>query len=313
MNRTHLAIGYFINSVCMIVAISCLAAASFAEEMNRPVDLVSDIIITNFPDALHIQLNDGRMFRLAYVVAPDPQAAEYQEAKSLVPKVFQAWKLSKAGIRIVGKNPAGEILIEPWVYAPEMVTCGNATVEDRKQMAIPRWRNQTWLLVSSGLFWLEKGIKHETQLTTQRFAMVQGTGIWKHPEYVRRLCDLKFLESELKKPTDPWGPTVRDERLFAARMLLRANREIYVGKLMAVVTDPQENDVFVRTRVAQLLDESGYKQGTKYLMNALRNSDGTGLDQYQLNSVVREYQGFWRAYGSSPGDRVSLLKYYDEH
>src|ERR1051325_7907358 len=105
MNRTRLAVGCFIKSASMIVAISCFVGNSFAEEMNRPDDLLSDIIITNFPDALHIQLNDGRMFLLAAVVAPDPQAAAYQEAKSLVPKVFQAWKLSKAGIRIVGKNP----------------------------------------------------------------------------------------------------------------------------------------------------------------------------------------------------------------
>ena len=75
-------------------------------------------------------------------------------------------------------------------------------------------------------------------------------------------------------------------------MLMRADSATYAPSLLAVVRDPAEQDVHARIKLAQVLDLAGFKEGTEYLMEAVRQrGKGMGLE-IGVATIVAEYPAF---------------------
>lgn len=286
--------------------------AKASETVNAPDILIDQPGLLTFPDPMHIKLPDGRTFRLAHVIAPAPNTPDYKEAMELVWMPLKFGGNQKRGLRTIGTNAQGETLVEMWGFQPSLGGCGNMTWSERRAARIPHWKHLTWQLLSSGYYRLEPGVQDKELIAWENVAKREAQGVWANPQTLQQVFDLDELKQTLEGSSSYGTPAVREKRLEAADVLLRADAKTYVPVLLGVVRNPQEKDVFVRIRVAQLLDKAGQKEGTAYLMNALRTGGrGSGLDEYALNSVVLEYQTYWNVHTFSHDDHAAILKHYD--
>lgn len=260
-----------------------------SETTNAPDLLIDNIASVQYPDPLHLRLPDGRLFRFSQIVCPDAGTPEYAQALELVPQALAFHGNLKKGLRVLGTDTAGARLAEPWGFQLEIAMCGNLTSAEARSLRVPHWKNLTVWLVSSGLFWLEAGVTDPGLLAAQSAARKQGLGIWANPLYLRRLVNLAECEALLNRPTQPWGPELRDRRLESAELLLRTDPEAYVPRLLGVIKDPKEMDIFVRVGIAERLDTAGHKEGTEFLMEAVRQG---GLTESEINFIKLEYPRF---------------------
>jgi hypothetical protein len=288
------------------------ARAKAAERVNAPDILIADPTSLRFPDPLHITLPDGRTFRVAHVVAPDPGSQLHGKSVETLwrPLMFGGNRLR--GLKTVGTSPDGETLAEMWGFQPSLGGCGSTTWSERRAARIPHWKDLTWQLLASGYYRLEPGVTDRELLSWERAARREALGVWNDPAVLRQAFDLEQLERTVAHEASYGGPTARERRVEAAELLLRAAPQPCAPTLLSVVKNPREKDVFVRIRLAQLLEKSGRVEGTAYLVNGLRSNEPTGLDEYQLNSVVSEYQSFWQLPYFLPSDRATLVAHFDQ-
>lgn len=286
------------------------ARASRARQFNAPDILIQDVAVIEYPDAEHISLN-GTQYRLAHVVAPDRESPLYSEAVAVLQRPLSWGGNVMRGLRSVGKNSSGETLVELWALQPSLGGCGNMTWSERRDSRIPRWQNLTWQLLSPGLYRLDNNATNPEWIKWQDAARREGQGVWGDAGSLTKIVDVAALERTLTATRSDGHPGNRERRLEAAQVLMRVDSQLYTPKLLAIIQNPQENDVFIRIRLAQLLDKSGVKDGTRYLMGAIKaGGRGASLDQYQLNSVVLEYQSFWNVHSFSHGDHPAMLEFY---
>lgn len=288
------------------------ARARAAEKFNAPDVLIADPLAVRYPDPLHVALPDGRTFRLAHVIGPELGSPERAKAMQVLwqPLTFGGNRMR--GLRVVGTNAAGETMVELWGLQPSFGGCGNTTWSERRAARIPRWRNLTWQLVASGFYRLESNVEDRELIQWQDAARREGQGVWSDPTVLRQVFDLEQLDRTVRGPPSYGEPKARDRRLEAAELLLRADAATYAPRLLSRVKNPAEKDVFVRIRLAQLLDNGGHKESTQYLMDALRGRVASGLGEYELNSVVSEYQTYWNVQPYFPiNDHAAMVKYYD--
>jgi len=179
----------------------------------------------------------------------------------------------------------------------------------RRRAKIPHWEPLTWQLVTLGDFALEGGVSDREAVGFERAAREEGKGVWSNPTYLKRFADLDHYESVLGSAKE--RHTLWDHQK-AATVLIRADSGKYVPRLLAIVEDAARNDSHFRSQLAIALDKAGHGEGTAYLMDALRGTVNSGLDEYGLNSVVDNYITYWNIAGRVPfGDEMSVVAYYD--
>jgi hypothetical protein len=257
-----------------------------AEKADAPDLRIDDVHSLRYPDPLHVQLPDGRVFRWAHVVGPDAGTPEYAPALELARGLLSFNHNRKAGLRTKG------VSAEPWGLQLRLARCGNLTSDERRRLSIPRWRNLSGMLLSSGLFWLEPGVTDLELLQIQSAARKEGVGVWANPVYLRRLVDLADCEARVQDRTLARAPGLREQRLEAALLLLRTDPQASLPRLLSVVKDPQD-DVYARIGMAQLLDRAGYKEGTEFLMEAVRLRRDVATEA-EINTIHSEYARFRR-------------------
>jgi hypothetical protein len=277
---------------------------------NAPPVLVprTDLQFTTFPDATHVRLRDGRVFRLAYVLAPDQGTPEYAKAVSRVKMVFGSSANLEFGLKPIGLSADGETLVELWGFHRLLGGCGNLSWSERRRAKIPHWQPLTWQLVTLGDFALERGVPDREAVGFERVAREEGNGLWSNPTYLRRFADLDYYASVLgaaKQKHTLW------EHRKAAMILVRADPATYAPPLLAIVTDASRDDPIFRSQLAIGMDQAGYGNGTAYLMDALRGTVDAGLDQYDLRSIAMDYAQYWHVAGAQSGDGLSVVAHYD--
>ncbi|HEV2296609.1 MAG TPA: hypothetical protein VGR35_22385 [Tepidisphaeraceae bacterium] len=280
-----------------------------AAQTDTPPILISDadLEFVAYPDAVHIVLRDGRVFRLAHVLAPDPGTPEHERARQRLQQAMQWGANRQRGLKPVGTS-GGEVLVELWSFSTPMGGCGNMTWSERRRAKIPHWKPMTWQLVSAGDFALAPGVMDAEAVGFDRYARENGEGLWSDPRYLRTFADLAHYESVLTTAKEKH--TIWQHRT-AARILLRTDPEKYASKLLALVKD-RSKDVHFRNFLALALDEEGLTEATDYLMDVLRGRVDAGLDEHALNSVVGNYITYWELAGQvDDGDEAGMVAYYD--
>jgi hypothetical protein len=280
-------------------------------QRNSPPILISpaNLPLMGFADATRIGLRDGRVFRLAHVVAPDGGTPEHARAAEHVQTVLASGANRQVGLKPIGTSPDGETLVELWGFHSLLGGCGNMSWTERRRAKIPHWKSLTWQLVGGGHFALEPGVPDAEAVGFERVAREKGEGIWSKRRYLQRFANLSAYEAVLGSAKEKH--TLWDHRT-AAMILLRADPEKYVPQLLAIVKDASRDDSHFRSMLAIALDESGHAEGTAYLMDALRGAVHAGLDEHGLNGVVGNYISYWNVGGRVPdGDDVSMVAYYD--
>ena len=284
--------------VLLVVPLMDWRRTVVAARTDAPDVLIEHPGLLVFPDPLHVTLPDGRTFRLAHLVAPDPSSPLYPTA------IDNAWSAIgfggnvKRGLRIVGTNAAGETLVEMWGLQPSLGGCGNRTWAEERAGRIPRWQRLTDRLVDNGTHYLEPGVTDPALRGAEGYARHAGNGVWRDPAVIRQRCDLEALErfavhGVRPDPEDPWLRTRED----AADLLLRADPVKYKPVLLDIVTGTWEQRLDARVRIALALHKGGHMDGTEFLMNAVRQgryhggdgSIGSGF----TNPIVQGYGIFW--------------------
>jgi hypothetical protein len=251
-----------------------------AERVNAPDLLLEDGATVQYPDPLHLRLPDGRVFRFAHVIGPDPGTPEYEkalEAASL--PLTPRWSL-KRGLKIVGRTPEGETLVEPWGFQLDLARCGNRSASEERSLRIPHWTDLTRQLINSDYYWLTPGLTDPALLAVERAARNGGRGIWADPKYLRRLVDLAEADAILQRPA-----AERDLRLESAALLLRADPAAARLRLLARIRDSKERDLHFRIGLAQLLEKSGDREGTEFLRRSL-----SGIEAYALHEAENAFR-----------------------
>jgi hypothetical protein len=306
-----LAAALAIVAVPAFVAIHDSARIRAAASRNAPDVIVDQPASLQFPDPVHVTLPDGRTFRLAHVIGPEPGTPEYARATWVIGNATRFGGNRKQGFRTVGVTPDGETLVELWGLQPSLGGCGNMSWSERRRARVPRWTNLSWQLLSSGCYRLRPGVGDKELVAWEAAARRDALGVWGDPRTIRRVYNLPELERRLQDLPSEGEPTLRDQRVEAADMLLRADPQTYAPLLLAVVSNPREPDVFVRVRVAQLMDKAGHPEGTAFLMEALRGSVPGGFGEYGEQTVAGEYQTYWNVQPYSSRPRDSVLTHYD--
>ncbi len=299
-------------SIPFVIARVDASRAAEAAKINRPDIIVEDLSLAHFVDAKHLKLPDGRTFRLAHVIAPDPGTPEHVEAmEALGHQIKYPYGAVLYGLKSVGTAPDGQTLVELWGLQPGMSWCGNSTWSERRAIAIPRWRPRMHYLLWSGAYVLDPAVTDPVWTRSQDSARREGHGRWARPEFLRQMLDLDQLLHAAEQSESDGRPDVRDQRLEAADLLLRADEAKYAPVLLAIVKNANEADVFARIRIAQCLEKAGIGDGTAYFMHALQHGGAeAGLDRYSLNSVANEYWSFWRVQGAPWRSHAVVLKHY---
>jgi hypothetical protein len=278
---------------------------------NTPPVLISeaDLDFVTYPDATRIVLPDGRAFRLAHVLAPDPGTTEHERARLRLDHVLRSAFHRQRGLQPIGMVD-GEVLVELWGFTTPMGGCGSMTWSERRRAKIPHWKPLTWQLVTLGDFALAPGVPDAEAVGFDRYARENGNGLWSDSRYLRRFADVAYYESVLTTAKE--RHTISQHRT-AATILLRMDRDGYAPRLLAMVKD-RSKDVYFRTHVAMALDEAGFHEATDYLMDALRGAVDAGLDEHSLNSVVGDYVTYWNLAGRvDRGDEVGMVAHYDSN
>ena len=268
-----------------------------------------DLPFIGYPDATHIRLRDGRTFRLAYLEPPDPGTPEYAAAITVVEQTLSSGSNLRVGLQPVGTSPDGETIVELRGFHRSLGGCGSMGWAERRRASIPRWKPLTWKLVGNGHFALTPGAPDSEAVGFERYARENAQGIWSNAIYLKRLGAVARAESVLGP--DKEKHTLSDHRT-AATILLRADPERYAPRLMNIVRDATRKDAHFRATIAIALDQAGYPDGTIYLIDALRGTVRSGLDEHDLNSVVGNYVTHWNIAGRVGfGDEAGLVAYFD--